>query len=56
VNLLNRLTHVINFWQSNDMPMDGGAAPAEPAPRPSLDEARTLFPDCSFSGASNAQI
>jgi hypothetical protein len=56
VNLLNRLTQVINFWQSNDLPMDSEAAPADSPPRPSLDEARALFPDCSFSGASNAQI
>ncbi|GBF91719.1 30S ribosomal protein [Raphidocelis subcapitata] len=42
--LLNRLTEVINLWQSSE---EGGEAAA----RPTLDEARTAFPDCSFTGA-----
>lgn len=39
VILLNRLTEVINFWQDETN-------------KPSVDDARTAFPDCSFSGAT----
>lgn len=50
--LLNRLTEVINFWQEavageGEEGTEGG----EQQPRPTIDEARTMFPDCSFTGA-----
>ncbi len=35
VILLNRLTEVINFWQQDQA-------------KPSIDQARASFPDCSF--------
>jgi 30S ribosomal protein 3 len=46
--LLNRLTEVINFWQDT-VAAEGENADA--APRPTIDEARGMFPDCSFTGA-----
>ncbi|KAI8473291.1 MAG: plastid and cyanobacterial ribosomal protein-domain-containing protein [Monoraphidium minutum] len=50
--LLNRLTEVINFWQES-VAAEGeeGAAEGEQQPRPTIDEARGAFPDCSFTGA-----
>lgn len=50
--LLNRLTEVINFWQES-VAAEGEEAGAEgeQQPRPTIDEARGVFPDCSFTGA-----
>jgi len=52
VSILNRLTEVIIFWQSQEAPEGGVAVP------PSIEEARAMFPDCSFSaaGGSGAKI
>jgi 30S ribosomal protein 3 len=36
--LLNRLTEVINFWQNDDQ-------------KPTIEQARAAFPDCSFTSA-----
>jgi len=50
VALLNRLTEVIIFWQSSEVPEGGVAQP------PTIEEARAMFPDCSFSGATGARV
>jgi 30S ribosomal protein 3 len=48
--LLNRLTEVINYWQ-DQVAAEGENGAADAQPRPTIDEARSTFPDCSFAGA-----
>lgn len=50
VQLLNRLTAVINFWTGVIEYDDQGQPLTETKP-PSIDEARAAFPDCFFIGA-----
>jgi len=50
VELLNRLTMVINFWTGVAEYDEAGNPVGETKP-PSIDEARAEFPDCTFMGA-----
>jgi 30S ribosomal protein 3 len=45
--LLNRLTDIINFWMgASAEPVPDGT----PAARPTIEDARANFPDCTFAG------
>jgi 30S ribosomal protein 3 len=50
VQLLNRLTAVINFW-TGAVVYDDQNQPLNETKPPSIDEARAAFPDCVFIGA-----